>query len=267
MTESDQPSAESVRKAPWEPVSKLAGRQGLAMALFGPPGAGKSTFGASATTTPIGRELLIVNFDGELKSLEDRSDLMVWPRSDTPDHGVIRSWQQYSSFATQLRSRKHPFKVIQFDTINAMYELAYRHVIASGLGGRDGRAQFGAANDLVLGDIGAWCVYAREKSVNVLFIAHSEEHKDGENGPLVIRMSVTPGTVKGIMQKVSTVGCLLEIGTTRKLYLHNTAKIIAKHHQPQSGDRLPLEITNPDFGKILEHVHGVKPYPRPEKKK
>lgn len=253
------------RKAPWAPVTTLKGKQGWIVAIFGPPGSGKSTLVAEAARVEAGKELLIVNFDGELKSLEDRDDLMVWPGPDT-NKGVIKDWPMYKTFSTQIRSRTHPFKTFQFDTINSMYDLAYQQALKTAGANRDPRHIFGIANDLVIGEIDAWKTYGREKGYNVIFVCHSEEKQDGENGPLMIRMQVTPGVVKAIMQKVSTVGCLLVVLGKRKLYLHNTARIIAKHHQPQTGDQLPLEISEPNFGRILEHVRGIRKYPPPAKK-
>lgn len=265
-TTSDTEISVATGKQPWSRVKQLAGNQGLVMALMGPPGSGKSTFGASATRSEHGRELLIVNFDGELKSLEDRDDIFVWPGAEV-NSGRIRDWSHYSAFSSQLRRRKHPFKVIQFDTVNAMYEIAYKKALASGH--RNPRQTWGEANDLVNEEISAWAAYAREKGVNVLFVTHTEEKQEGENGPLRIRMQVTPGVVKHILQKCGTVGCLLVKpgpGDHRNLILHNTARVIAKHHQPQTGDLLPLEIIDPDFSRILEHVHGVRPYPKPKVK-
>jgi len=256
------PDTTSSSAAPWSPVSKVAHFQGLSLALFGPPGVGKTTLLATAP------DLLLVNFDPDLTSLQDRDDVMTWPGEK--QGGVVKSWQQISAFSAQMLRRKHPFKTVAFDTINGMYDLAYQNVTERGSPNRDGRQIFGEANDLVLGIVKDWCMAARETGINVVFSAHSEEKQDGENGPLVLRMSITPGVVKGTYQRVSNVGCLLElpgVGRHRKLYLHNTAKIVAKVHQPKSGPQLPLEIVDPDLGKMIDHIKGVKPYPKPEVKK
>jgi len=261
------PSTPSV-SLPWSPVKKITDKQGLVFSLFGPPGAGKSTLGASATSSVHGRELLILNFDNDLRSLQDREDLMAWPGEK--DNGKIRSWEHASSFLATLAQRttagKHPFKTIQFDTVNSMYDFAYKHVIAKGGPNRDGRQIWGEANDLVLEVVSQWASLAKDTGINVVFVCHSEEKQDGENGPIVLRMAVTPGVVKGMYQRVSTIGCLLEMpGGKRKLYLHNTAKIVAKVHQPQSGNKLPLEISDPNLGRMIEHVKGIRPYPTKER--
>lgn len=248
---------------PWAPANQVADQQGLSLVLFGPPGSGKSTLAGTAAKNDVSKELLLVNFDGELRSLSDRTDISVWPKDK-----AVQSTQQAAAFLSKLQRMKHPFQTIMFDTMNSAHKLAYKEELTKGGPNRDGRQVYGGANDWVLDIIYTWSMRARETGINVIFIMHSEEVKDGENGPIVLRPSVTPGVIKGMHQAVSAVGCLLEMpgtGHTRKLYLHNTAKISAKMHQPQSGQLLPLEIVNPDLGRMIEHVKGIRPYPTKEK--
>lgn len=235
--------------------------------IFGPPGAGKSTIVADAAQYEVARELLVINFDGDMSSLEDRDDIMVWPGSEE-NAGVIRDWRHFKAFSDKLVRSKHPFQTLQFDTISSAYDLAYKDVIARGNPNRDGRAIFGEANDMVLDVVSEWATISREKGINVFFICHAEEKQDGENGPIYLRPSVTPGVVKGMYQKVAMIGCLQEKpgpGNHRKLLLHNTVKVVAKIHQPRTGPQIPLEITDPDIGRIIEHVKKIRSYPTPAK--
>jgi len=241
--------------------------QGLNAMLFGPPGAGKSTVVADAVSSEHARELIIINFDGDMSSLEDRTDIYVWPGGDE-NNGVIRDWRHFKAFSDKLVRTKHPFKTIQFDTISSAYDLAYKQSISTGNPNRDGRSIFGDANDLILEVVREWATISRERGINVVFICHAEEKQSGENGPILLRPSVTPGVVKGMYQAVSMIGCLQEKigpGNHRKLTLHNTAKVVAKIHQPKTGPQIPLEITDPDIGRIIEHVRKVRPYPQKEK--
>ncbi len=252
---------------PWGPVSSIVDQCGLCMALFGPPGVGKSTSAAGSTSSPHASRLLIVNFDGELRSLADRDDIQAWPKKDG---GRIRDWSQADSFLSRLaRMRPFPFDVVQIDTVNSMHDLARAHVEGKSSAGRDGRAIFGDANELCLGVISQYALLTRELGINVFFICHSEEKQEGENGPLRLRMALSPGMVKGIYPRVATIGALMPIpgGNSRRLYLHNTTRVVAKHHQPRTGPQLPIEIINPDMGRIIEHVKGIRPYPVKEKAK
>jgi AAA domain len=257
---------ETPSRVPWTAASRISATQGLCIGVYSLPGAGKTTLGATVTQSKGGAPLLVINFDGETQSISDRDDIMVWPGEETG--GQVESWSAFTSFNRKLISRRAPFKSFMFDTLSNAYPFAYAHVL-KGQGGqpsRDPRADFGKANDLLLSLITEWARLSRERKYNVIFNVHSEEKQDGENGPLKWRPSITPGVVKGLYARVPNVGFLLELPTgKRKLYLHNTAKITAKVHQPKNGG-IPLEIENPDLGLIADHVLGIRPYPKPEKK-
>jgi AAA domain len=254
----EQHPAVRAAKVPWSPASMVADRQGLNMALFALPGAGKTTLGASATDSKQGAPLLVVNFDCETRSISDRDDIMVWPGEEMG--GQIESWKQIDEFTGKLLRMKHPFKSIMFDTMGAGYDFAYRHVTGKSSNRRDGRQEFGEANQLILDLVSAWAVQSREQGINVIFSTHAEEKDETiGTGPTAtkvtkLRMSVTPGVVKGMYQRVSTIGYLDERSSgERRLILHNTVKVIAKVHQPRSGTPLDLEIKDPNLGTIIDH--------------
>lgn len=241
----------------------VADRQGLNIAIFGLPGSGKTTLGASATDSEQGAPLLIVNFDCETRSISDRDDIMVWPGKDMG--GQIESWKQVDEFNSKLLRMKHPFKSIMFDTMGAGYDFAYKHITGKSSQRRDGRQEFGEANQLILDLVSAWAVQSREQGINAIFSTHAEEKEETVGtGPTAtkkttLRMSVTPGTVKGMYQRTSTIGYLEERQSgRRKLTLHNTVKVIAKVHQPRSGSPLPLEIDDPNLGTMIDHFKKKK---------
>jgi hypothetical protein len=234
--------------------------QGLLLLLFGFPGCGKTTLGTTVTRSELGSPLLVVNFDEEVRSIADRDDIMVWP--GVKQGGKVGSWDKANAFLTRLQGREHPFKSIMFDTLNRAAELALRKVRESGNPNRDGRQIFGEANDMVLQLVETWATLSRERGINVIFTCHAREVQEGENGPVYIRPDVTPGIVRGLYQKVSTIGYLEDARTNRprKLITHNTARVVAKNHQPRSGPQVPTDISDPDLGKIIDHVRHVKRY-------
>lgn len=249
---------------PWSPPNEIAEAQGFSGLIFGHPGCGKTTLLCSAVSAESGSPLLVVNFDQRTDSIRDRSDLMVWPGKSSG--GVIKSWQYAVAFLARLSGGNHPFKTIGFDTVNNMYALALRHVKAT-TNHRDPRQTYGEANDLVLAIITEWAAISREQGINVIFTCHDGEKKDGEDGPIYIRPDVTPGVIKGLYQSVANIGYLEErMQRKRRLVLHNKLNVIAKVHQPQSGEQLDLEIDNPNLGKIIDHLRGVSVYPRAAKK-
>lgn len=234
------------------------------------PGVGKTTLGTTMTSAKDGAPLLVINFDEEVRSIGDRDDIMVWPGKK--QGGKVESWLKACAFMDRLLRGKHPFGSIMLDTLNSAYDKFILPPIQEQMGERaDGRQVYGKANDELLRYIRAFAAMSRERGTNVCFICHAEEHKDGENGPLVIRPAVTPGVVKGMYQSVSTIG-YLDPGSgrlrPRKLVLHPTIKVVAKNHQPLSGTRIPDEISNPDLGLLIDHMKGVRTFPKqkePEK--
>jgi hypothetical protein len=194
---------------------------------------------------------------------------MTWPGEK--DNYTIKDWPHAERFmTTAARSvgnpKKWPFNTIMFDTINAGYDIAYKHVNETGRPNRDPRQIFGEANEKLLWLVNEWSLLSREQGLNVIFVCHAEEKQEGENGPMLLRMSVTPGVIKGMYQKVSAIGALQEFPGYRKLTLKNTPRIVAKYHQPQTGPQLPLEIKKPDLGKMILHAKGIEPYVQPAEK-
>lgn len=261
------PSAES--NAPWSPASSLTDNQGLNLALFSDPGVGKTTLLSTITESELGGPLLIVNFDEEVRSISDRDDVMVWPGEK--QNGSVGSWLKAAAFLDSLLRRKHPFKSIGFDTLNSAYHQFILPPIQEEMGERaDGRQVYGKANDELLRFIRLFSAQTRSRGINIVYCIHAEKKVVGDEKSSVtyIRPEVTPGVNKGLYQMVSTIG-YLEAGRMngpRKLILAPSPRIIAKHHQPRSGWRLPNEIPDPNLGKLLDHVRGVRQYPLPKKK-
>lgn len=254
-TSAKEPEAKSY---PWSPASAIADQQGLNGLFFGPPGCGKTTLITTIRKSTLGGPLLVVNFDEEVRSISDLDDVMVWPGEK--QNGKVGSWEKASAFIGKLERGSHPFKSIAFDTLNGAYDFALKKVRSSGNPNRDGRQIYGEANDMVLDLVSTWAMISREQGINVMFTAHSREVQDGENGPIYVRPDITPGALRGIYQKVSTIGYLEPAKANRpsKLIMRNTARIVAKNHQPQSGPQIPNEIRKPDLSKIVDHLRHVK---------
>lgn len=244
---------------PWGSADEIDEEQGINACLFGFGGSGKTTVAATAYHAASGGPLLIVNLDGEVKSLVGNKNVQIWPKK-----GGVRSWERIQSFTDRLATGKHPFNTIVFDTGNNMYRYALQHMRSTGNPNRDPRQIFGGANDLVNDIIVKFVTISNEKGTNVIWNWHAEEVKE-QAGPdsvkVIIRPDATPGVLKTIYQQHSTIAYLEErMQGKRRLYLHNTTKLIAKVHQPQGEGALAVEIDDPDFGKIIDHLRGVAKY-------
>jgi hypothetical protein len=244
---------------PWDDPANIAADQGANMALFGNAGAGKTELACSAVHAATGTPLLVVNFDPDVETIKRRKDLQIWPKS-----GVTRSWNRIQTFTDRLVTGKHPFKTIVMDTGNNLYRYALADVKASGNPNRDPRQLYGEANDRVNQIIIAFAEkLAQEQGINVIWCWHAEEVKEGQGDTVkvYIRPDATPGVLKTIYQYHSTIGYLEErTQGKRRLYLHNTLKIIAKVHQPDDEDAVAVEIDNPDIGRLIDHLRGVRKY-------
>jgi len=243
------------RVDPWEAASQQADALGWSLALFGYPGAGKTTFGAGPRT-------LIVDLEqkaGEV--LGDRSDVMIWPKKN-PDGTMPKiDWDAVIALSERLATGNHPFEVIVFDTLSIGYRMCLAKIMKSSpTPDTPSQNEYGKANELMLDLIRRWCTRARETGVNVVFNIHAAEVVDEATKTLLIRMELTPGVIKGLNQVVSAIGYLAcnERTQERALLLKSTAKVLAKYGQNQTGPQLPLEIKNPSLGKILEHREKVR---------
>lgn len=250
---------------PWSPPAEVDDLQGFCGLLFSHPGAGKTTLLTSMLNATDGGPLLIVNFDIEVRSLRDLAgpDVMVWPGKK--QRGVIRDWNQIQTFLLRLLSGRHPFKSIGFDTLNGAYGFALEHIRKT-TNPRDPRMMYGQANDLVIGMMREWSAQTRQSGINVVFTCHDQEKSQGEDRPPLVRPDVTPGVIK-IAYQVTSCAAYLEVrsGDKRRLTMHNKLNTIAKLHQPRSGPQLDLEIDNPDLGRMIDHLRGVRTYPAVKK--
>lgn len=251
---------------PWSSPASVADKQGLSMMLFSPPGVGKTTLGLTMINSLDGGPMLIINTDEELRSLSDLgedSGVAVWP--GVKQGGKIKSWSQIESFTSRILSGSHPFKAIQFDTLNSLYDkFALTDVKARNPSAKDPRQVYGEANDMVLGLVRNFTGIARERGIHVLFTCHSEEKQVGENGPIYTRPKITPGVVLGMNQMVSLIGYLdpPRLGKPRTLQLAASRLIATKIHQPRSGPQVPDKISSPDLGLLIDHLKYHKPYPK-----
>jgi hypothetical protein len=247
-----QPRGE-VRIDPWQPASEVSRALGWSLALFGYPGSGKTTFGATDKT-------LIVDLEGGTEVLADRPDVMVWPRKDKEGRIPKVTWDEVMALSDRLRKGDHPFEVIVFDTLSAAQRLTLQKVMkASPTPDMPSMPEWGKSNELLLQLVREWCALAKETGINVIFNCHAEEVKDESTGTVLIRMSLTPGVIKGVYQAVSSIGYLAEDPKSgkRKLLLRSTNKVLAKYRQPLTGPQLPLEIDDPSIEKILKHRKGA----------
>jgi len=247
-------------------ASGAAEASGLNAVVFGYGGSGKTTLIAQAQDTEIGRDVIIIDTDKGMKSLDDRDDVVVWRGPDPKNKAM--TYQDIVGIGNWLATQKHTFRTIGLDSVTALYAICLKEAMkASPTPDMPSQPEYGKANTMILDLLRDWKEkFSVQRGWTFIATAHSEEQKDETSGAVLIRMSVTPGVVKGIYQIFDAVGYLLAdpSGKTnqRTMLLRTTPRIIAKFRQAQSGPQLPLEITNPNLGTILEHVNKIKSFPQ-----
>jgi hypothetical protein len=235
----------------WQSPKSLLGKQGLNIGLFGYPGSGKSTLAAS------GPNPIIIDIDGTaVQSLSDRDDVQIAPAN--------QSYEQVMAISDRLLAGNHPFQTVCFDTITTFHQMSLKKVMkASPTPDMPSQPEYGKANAM-LGDlVGKWCTHARETGINVVFNVHVKEDKDENSGVMYVRMALTPGSTLEVYRAVDTIGYLMVNDKTeqRKLLLKSNGRVVAKHHQPRTGqNRIPTEIVDPDLGIIIGALKGIKPF-------
>jgi len=245
-----------------------AGKDGLNLVVFGYGGCGKTTLIANAQDSEAGADVFIIDTDKGMKSLGDREDVVVW-RGPDPENKPL-TWEDIIRIIDWLKRTEHTYRTIGFDSITAAYRLCLAYVMKSSpTPDMPSQPEYGKANELMLAVIRDMKEsFSVRKGWNVVYTAHAEEMKDESTGTVLIRMAITPGVVKGLYQIVDAIGYLSESpkDRTRRMILKNTPKVVAKYRQPQSGPQVPLELDNPNLGRLLEHVKGTRTFPQKEGK-
>ena len=238
-------------------ASDFAGRKGLNMVLFGPPGVGKTTLACTAQDSEYGSDVLLFDIEGGLESVTDRSDIAVWP--DLDDLPGL-TWLDFRKVVDQViaAGKDSPYKTLVFDSLSAIY---YDLIIPKVVGNREKQPQqnqWGECNRILVKFISDVMVL-NAYGINTIFIGHVKEEQDGD--VINIRLAGTPQGRDEVLRVVGNVG---HLGWDRRmenrvLTFKSQRRIEGpKFRQPVTGEQMPLELTNPKMHDILQYVRKQK---------
>jgi phage nucleotide-binding protein len=234
-----------------KPASELVAATGLNIVIFGQPGCGKTTLIGTATEHPQGRDVVIADFDNGLKSLRDRADIRGWP---------MNSFDEAVKLYSYLTTKRHPFRTIGLDSLSEAYRIQMTDVLRNPQRKNTrlspDQNDYGEANEGIIRMARAFKDLAITHGYNIVMTAHQREDQDATTGAVLIRPSLTPGALLGVVGAVDALGYLRIKNGQRELLLQEQGNILAKYRQPRSGPQLPLVIQNPSLGPIIAHLRG-----------
>lgn len=243
----------------------------LNVALFSIPGVGKTTLAASASVVEAMAPVAIINAESGMEALTedvydedgarvvDRSQLKV---TDFSQFGDLRKLFDYFAFS------QHGFKTLVIDTLDeilgrclAKWERYYIPVSGEGLPlDRGDDKQMGLkVYNRATKEMTEIIRKFRDLPMNVIFTAHETDRPLDQNGPLRVRMDLTPALYGFVEGALSIIGRLqyktIEDKSVRILqFRSDTDQLRVKDRTP--GQKMGKLMVNPTMQKIWERRVG-----------
>ncbi len=242
---------------------------GVNMVVFGHPGVGKTTFAASIKSARPGDGVLIFDIDVGRESVRDLDLHYAEPPkllaaraagSSTEEIERKLSWQELRDYLDTALALKgsSPYKTLIFDSLSSIY---YELLIPKVVGSETKKVEwphYAEAQRLMtkfVRDAKSLCEYG----INTIFTGHVKEEKDDDITN--IRLSLPQGVRNKILLAVNHVGYLTRAKNSemRELHLSPPRRVEGpKLRQTQSGTQVPLLISDPTMGKLLDALKKGK---------
>ena len=219
------------------------------LAIFGPPGTGKTVFAGSACTEG---EVIHFDIDGTgAKSFKNHPDMF-----DHIKRIRVRRCEELLQAGNELRQGKHPFKVAICDTITTLQERHVQRLMKEEYAKNPEKRtryktwqdDFYEAGNRIKEIIEVFC----DLDMHVIFIFHVRTEKDEETGAITISPAVIPslgGTISTLVDITGYYTCNTKANgeEERKLRVKPTNRIQTK---TRNWFKEPILI-NPKFKDLL----------------
>lgn len=217
--------------------------------ITGAPGTGKTTLVSTITEFDSGK-LLILDCGGGMRAIADHADIAT--RS-------VDRWSVMKEASEYLSKKDCPFKWVAIDLVPEVYGVCLAEVVAEGSSTKSGRPTLearGIANDRFVSMIRDYRVLSEKTGIHVIFTSHTTETKDDDNGMILVRANLTPGTLSTVLGIVDVAAYLEMKKSKRSLLLVGNERVWAKTRKPLSYGAVTERIEDPSFTKIMKELQA-----------
>lgn len=233
------------------PANAVPDQQGLNILVYGVPGAGKTTFCASAADVPQCSPVLLVDVGAGSRSIAHRDDI---------DVIVPQSWEEMGEILAYLRTPASPYRTVIVDTLSELSDRCMQFVLrgnkrALPLMTKEAN-DYAEVNRRMLSIIRAYRDLATAKGCNVLFTAWEVDRDlPKENTTLTrVRPDLSPAVIEGTYGILDSVVRLTHRQGKRMLTLRGSGQaLLAKFRVPPQIE-IPTTIDDPTIAALFKHL-------------
>lgn len=232
---------------------------GMCIALYGPPGVGKTLRACEACYSEYGGRVLLLDAEGGRRSVTHMADKV--------DFVEVNTWPKITSVTNAITKEDDcPYGTIVLDNMSEYQAISLRHLA----GNEVAQIQhYNASTKDMLLLTRKWRDWAVQTGVNVIYIAWESPEKDEATGIIKRDVGFTPSLAKQFPGIVDIVGYMTpERRGIRKISFAPDRRTAAKfrRNKTEVAMEIPLEIyfdlDEMPIVDLLATLKGGKPWPK-----
>jgi len=224
-------------------ANEIVDQWGLNIALYGPPGVGKTRLISTAQDYEKSANLLIIDVEGGTRTIKNRTDISVTKPKTWKELQALYNWL--------LTEGKDKYKTVAIDTMTHAQTLCLDYVL--GKKEKPEFQDFGRVGILMSKMIQGFVSLSKEDGINIIFSCHVRTDKDSQGTVYNVSPDCYPKVGKALMSQVDTIGYYTKkrkgSNVNRVLQIDGVGAVKAKHRTTTKGVK---ELLNPSFKDLLE---------------